>query len=224
MYYIYIHEISIQWRIFIFVCFRFLPKNGFQEKVVFSPCRSGLGKSSMFSYYFPVTQLLVVWVGGGTLVSPQDSPTHGSVDPNSWKRHNQKLRSEDVIVFLKGTKTRDPPVWNPPPPIDANEFVLVRSYESLLFCFIVRVWPLSHDIMYLHHWLCILESTIHNLRSFPQGLFRSCGWAALMWTRDWEMLKKKSPWTSEAPPCDGCGKSSTKCASNFRNSNASKGV
>lgn len=97
--YIYIHEISIQWRIFIFVCFRFLPKNGFQEKVVFSPCRSGLGKSSMFSYYFPVTQLLVVWVGGGTLVSPQDSPTHGSVDPNSWKRHNQKLRSEDVIVF-----------------------------------------------------------------------------------------------------------------------------
>lgn len=150
---------------------------------------------------------------------------------NSWIGWSQLMETPQPKTpiggcncFLKGTKTRDPPVWNPPPPIDANEFVLVRSYESLLFCFIVRVWPLSHDIMYLHHWLCILESTIHNLRSFPQGLFRICGWAALMWTRDWEMLKKKSPWTSEAPPCDGCGKNSTKCASNFRNSNASKGV
>ena len=120
--------------------FQILAKKTDSKRKLFFPLAGvGLGKSSMFSYYFPVTQLLVVWVGGGTLVSPQDSPTHGSVDPNSWKRHNPKTPIGGCNCFLKGTKTRDPPVWNPPPPIDANEFVLVRSYESLLFCFIVRV-------------------------------------------------------------------------------------
>lgn len=136
--YIYIHEISIQWRIFHICMFQILAKKTDSKRKLFFPlARVGWASSSMFSYYFPVTQLLVVWVGGGTLVSPQDSPTHGSVDPNSWILQ-PKTPIGGCNCFLKGTKTRNPPVWNPPP-IDANEFVLVLTYESLLFCVIVRV-------------------------------------------------------------------------------------
>lgn len=143
----------------------------------------------MFSYYFPVTQLLVVWVDGGTLVSPQGSPTHGSVDPNSWILQ-PKTPIGGCNCFLKGTKTRDPPVWNPPPPIDANEFVL---FLPMKVSFFVSLWGYDLEVMTLCIYIIDFAfshppSTIYVL---PQGLFRSCGWAALMWTRDWEMLKKK---------------------------------
>ena len=142
-------------------------------------------------------------------------PTHGILQP--------KTPIGGCNCFLKGTKTRNPPVWNPSP-IDANEFVLVLTYESLIFGVIVRVWPWSHDIMYLHHWLAFSHPPSTIYVRFLKDFFAAVAeprWCEPATEKCW---KKKSTWTSEAPPCDGCGKNSTKCASNFRNSNASKGV
>lgn len=209
----------------IFVCFRFLPKKRIPRESCFFPLPEWVGQVIhvfILLSSHPIVGGLGWWGNAGK--SPRLT--------NCWIGWSQLMETPQPKTpiggcsncFLKGTKTRNPPVWNPPPPIDANEFVL---FLPMKVSFFVSLWGYDLEVMTL--CIYIIDFAFSHPPSTIYVRFLKDFFAAVAEPRWCEPAtetcwKKKSPWTSQAPPCDGCGKNSTKYASNFRNSNASKGV